>query len=378
MTDNTVELYQSMFENAVEGMYRTVLNGDYVIVNPALARIHGCENVDEFMSFFGAKRTVYVNPEDRRYLIEQIRTHNVLKTFECLAWRKDGSTFWMLESGRGYYDKDGTLLGVEGVVEDITKLKETEQELRQARQQAVTADRVKTELLNNVGHELRTPLNSIIGFSEIIQKYSEENDLEDELSTYSREIKGSANQLLQIINDLLEFSQINAGLHRQKFDEVDVVSLIYSIDRRFRPEMERHGLNLVIDICRETPALRADERAMKRILEILMSNAVKFTPYDGEVEISVHFGAQGELIIRITDTGIGFRQEDVVRALTPFMQVDSSLTRKYEGMGLGLPIAHNLVERMGGVFSILTAPEQGTEATITFPAELVRIITAAD
>ena len=377
MTDQTVEIYKFMFENAVEGMYRTILSGDYVLVNPALARMHGCDSVEEFMELFGADRTVYVNPADRDYLMGEIRRNRVMKTFECLAWRKDGSTFWMLESGRGCYDAAGNLIGVEGVVEDITRLKETEQQLRQARQQAVSADRVKTELLNNVGHELRTPLNSIIGFSEIIQKYCEDNSLEDEITAYSKEIKGSANQLLQIINDLLEFSQINAGLHRQEFDEVDVVSLIYSIDRRFRPEMERHGLKLSVTLCRQTPALKADERAMKRILEILMSNAVKFTPYDGEVEVSVHVGPQGELVIRITDTGIGFRQEDVVRALTPFMQVDSSLTRKYEGMGLGLPIAHNLVERMGGEFSILTAPEQGTEATITFPASLVRLIEAA-
>lgn len=374
MTEVTVEMYQSMFENAVEGMYRTSVNGDYVLANPALARMHGCDSVEEFVALYGAGKSVYVDPKDRDYLVREVSEKGVLKGFETLGWRKDGSTFWMLESGRGIYDEEGKLIGLEGVVEDITKFKLAEEELAQARQQAITADRVKTELLSNVGHELRTPLNSIIGFSEVIQKYAEDHELDGEFNDYISQVRGSADQLLKIINDLLEFSQINAGLHRQEFDEIDVIALFYSIDRKFRPQLESRGITLNVNLCRETPALRADERALRRALEIILNNAIKFTPHQGDVELALRMSQEGNLIIRITDTGIGFRQEDVNMAMKPFTQIDSSRTRKYEGMGLGLPIAHNLVERMGGEFSILTAPDQGTEATIRFPAALVRIL----
>lgn len=374
MAEENDPLYRNMFERSVVGMYRTTADGRYEIANLALARMHGCDTVEEFKQTFGVLESAYARQEDRDRFVSLIDTKGEVHAIEFQGRRKDGSTFWFLESSRAIRQKDGRLLGYEGMVEEITDLRTVEQELAQAKRMAEMADRVKTELLSNVGHELRTPLNAIIGFSEMIQRLRKDADIEDEVSVYANEINESAARLLQVINALLEYSEINAGFDRQEFDDVDVIAMIHSVERRYAPIFGDKELRFTIALCRETPALFAEERALRRALENILSNAIKFTPAGGEVSLQLKLTESGHLRLQVMDTGIGLNEGDLAKALSPFEQVDASRSRQFDGMGLGLPMARSLVEQLGGEFAIRSSPGSGTVVTFSFPGDLVTVL----
>lgn len=374
IAEDTDQLYRNMFEKAVEGMYRTSTDGRYIEANIALARMHGCDTVEEFKSVFGITQSAYARMEDRDRFVSMMAKQGEVHGVEFLGRRLDGSTFWMLESGRAVYDDRGQIVGYEGIVEDITDLRSIESELEQAKQMAETADRLKTELLSNVGHELRTPLNAIIGFSEMIKRLRQDAACEDEVAVYAQEINENADRLLKVINALLEYSEINAGVSRHAFDDVDVIAMVHSIERRFKPDIEQHGLTFTVSLCAETPALFSEEKALRRAIENILCNAIKFTPEGGEVCLSLRLTEPGALSIQITDTGIGLEEESLARAMAPFEQVDSSRSRQFDGMGLGLPMARSLVEQLGGRFAIRSTPGAGTMVTFQFPSNLVKVL----
>lgn len=374
MDDATDQLYRNMFENAVEGMYRTATDGRYIAANMALAKMHGCESVEQFKSVFGVSKSAYARLEDRDRFVARITQEGEVHGAEFLGLRLDGSTFWMLESGRAVFDDAGNLLGYEGVVEDITNLRSIESELAAAKQMAETADRLKTELLSNFGHELRSPLNAIIGFSEMIKRLHLDEACDDEVASYAREINENADRLLYVINALLEYSEINAGVNNHAFDDVDVIAMIHSIERRFTAEMDERELTFTVQLCSETPALYSQERALRRAIENILTNAVKFTPAGGEIFMALGLTSSGELALDISDTGIGLEEEGLARAMAPFEQVDSSRSRLFDGMGLGLPMARSLVEQLGGQFAIQSRPGAGTKVTFRFPGNMVRVL----
>lgn len=374
MADDSDQLYRNMFEKAVEGMYRTSTDGQYLEANLALARMHGCQSVDEFKSIFGVTMSAYARLEDRDRFVSIIAEKGELHAVEFLGQRLDGSTFWMLESGRALYDEEGEVVGFEGIVEDISNLRTIERELQEARHLAETADRLKTELLSNIGHELRSPLNAIIGFSEMISRLGRDRQCDSEIAAYANEINENADRLLVVINSLLEFSDINAGLNSQAFDMVDVIALIHSIERRFAARFKEKKLSFNIRLCSVTPALHSEERALRRALENILSNAIKFTPEGGEVSLCLSLTEPGGLSLQVVDSGIGLEKDGLDRAMAPFEQVDSSLSRHFEGVGLGLPMARSLVEQLGGSFAIRSTPGAGTAVTFQFPSDLVTVM----
>jgi len=251
---------------------------------------------------------------------------------------------------------------------DITLLKVRETLLQAAKEEAETANRSKSQFLANMSHELRTPLNAIIGFAEVIRE-AMMGPVSVRYKDYAQDIFDSGQHLLNLVNDVLDLSKIEAGRFELDEDIVDVGQVISACTRLIHPRAGKANIDLVCETPVSLPFAHADERRLKQIILNLLSNAVKFTPAGGRVVVSACAQSTGEIRIAVGDTGIGMRSEDVPVALEPFRQLDGGMNRRYEGTGLGLPMVQRLVRLHGGELKIETAPGAGTTVSFTLPAE---------
>lgn len=243
-----------------------------------------------------------------------------------------------------------------------------EDELRSAKEEAEVANRTKSEFLANMSHELRTPLNAVIGFSEVMTSQVFGPLGSDQYHDYAHSIHESGRHLLDLINDILDVSKIESGQLTLAEEILDLTAIITASQRLVRERAAKAGIALHAELPSDLPRLRADQRRMKQVFLNLLTNAVKFTPPGGAVTVSARHTAEG-LLVRVIDTGIGMRPEDIPLALLPFRQIDSGLSRRHEGTGLGLPLTKALVELHGGSLQLKSAPGQGTEVRLWFPAD---------
>jgi signal transduction histidine kinase len=237
-------------------------------------------------------------------------------------------------------------------------------ELHLAKAAAEEVSRTKSEFLASMSHELRTPLNAIIGFSDVMQK-GMFGPIPERYRHYSSDIFQSGNHLLDLINDILDLSKLEAGkleLHEEEFDLALAVRVSMHL---VEPQAQKSKVQLINDIGHDLPRVRGDNRRVRQVLNLL-SNAVKFTPEDGHVRVSAA-NKKGGLAIYVQDTGIGIAAAQISKVLEPFTQIDSKLSRKHEGTGLGLPIAKRLVELHGGTLTIESELNVGTTVTVNLP-----------
>jgi signal transduction histidine kinase len=252
-------------------------------------------------------------------------------------------------------------------------LEATTRDLKMALDTAATASQAKSQFLATMSHELRTPLNAIIGFSEMLAAETFGPLGDSRYPDYAHSISASGRHLLDLINDILDFTKLDAGRLELHDEEIDLHELVAGALRMIELEASRAGLAVQVALGEDLPLLRADARRVRQVLLNLLSNAVKFTPRGGEIRLTATRHG-GDLAIVIADTGIGIAAEDIPRALERFGQVDSSLSRKYQGTGLGLPLARRLMELHGGWLALESAVGIGTTVTAGFPGE--RLIAA--
>jgi signal transduction histidine kinase len=240
--------------------------------------------------------------------------------------------------------------------------------LRVAKEDAEKANRAKSEFLANMSHELRTPLNAIIGFSELILQEKQGPIGNRVYAGYIADIFRSGSDLLQIIGDILDLSKAEAGkLELSEEQEVDISGVIGEVVRLIQPKANQAGVLIGIAIADGIQFLLCDRLKLKQIVLNLMSNAVKFTPPNGRIDVTAEADAQRGLTISVRDTGIGIAPADLPRVMQPFVQVNSSLARLHSGTGLGLPLVQTMLRLHGGEMQIESESGAGTLVRVIFP-----------
>jgi len=295
---------------------------------------------------------------------------------------QSGSIHFIESQGSVIRDEKGKIVNVVVVSRDITSRKETEEELRKyrenleemvkertteleiAKEKAESADRLKSAFLATMSHELRTPLNSIIGFTGILMK-GIAGPLNDEQLKQLGMAKGSAQHLLELINDVLDISKIEAGQLVVSLSEFDFNKMIQKVTSSVEPLAEKKKLDLKLAIPNDETIINSDERRMSQVFLNLINNAIKFTD-KGAVKIECSISEQ-RIITKVIDTGIGIKADDMAKLFKPFSQIDTGLTRNHDGTGLGLSICKKLVEKLGGTITVESKLGVGSTFTVTLP-----------
>ncbi|HUB44085.1 MAG TPA: PAS-domain containing protein [Acetobacteraceae bacterium] len=250
---------------------------------------------------------------------------------------------------------------------DVTETRQTEEELRHAKEAAETANQAKSRFLATMSHELRTPLNSVIGFSDALLREAP-NPTPARVAEFARQINEAGRSLLNLINIILDVARIEAGRFDLASDIVDVGRLVRAAVRQADAAAQAAEIALRVELPDHLPRLHGDERRLAQVLRQLLSNAVKFTEIGGTVTAGARLEPDGSLLIFVRDTGIGIPEGDLERVFEPFTQLDSTLARRYQGSGLGLYVSRALVSGHGGGLSLASRAGEGTTAEIRLPA----------
>ena len=263
-------------------------------------------------------------------------------------------------------DESGEVVGYFNQAFDLTEVKQSELELRQARQASDAANRSKSEFLANMSHELRTPLNAVIGFSDAMR-----SGLTGELTAnqmdYLKDISTAGGHLLSLINDILDLAKIEAGKLQISREDIDVDYLIADSLPFVREQSDNRNIKLLHDNQdHNRPALYADPRLVRQMLVNLLSNAVKFSPEGGVITIAATETETGELVITVNDKGIGMTPDEISKAMKPFEQTESGVNAG--GTGLGLPLVDRMMALHEGSLELESITGQGTTASLRFPS----------
>ena len=250
------------------------------------------------------------------------------------------------------------------------ELRLNQEHLIAAKDAAEAASRSKSEFLANMSHELRTPLNAIIGFSGMMSDRMF-GPLNEKYTEYAAVIGDSGRHLLAIINDILDLARADANRLIVAEEEVEIREIVNLSSRIVQELAAKAAVNFVTEIEDFLPNVLGDTAKLTQILVNLLSNAIKFTPTGGRVCLKIKRNPQGGLTFRVADTGIGMSAEQIPVALSPFGQVDSGLNRKYDGVGLGLPLTKRLIELHEGTIEITSEPGKGTIVEFHLPKERV-------
>ncbi len=246
-----------------------------------------------------------------------------------------------------------------------TEVEKLNKSLKEEKERAESANKAKSEFLANMSHELRTPLNAILGFSDIMLQSTFGPLGSQRYKEYMHDIYNSGAHLLTLINDILDMSKIEAGRFTLDCKNTDLEPIISEAVRTLTPQAQEKNIAVTTNI---TPELHAevDGRAMKQIFLNLISNAVKFTPSGGNIDVCA-FKKKNNLIFKITDTGVGIPQSAIKKLGQPFEQVENQLTKSHTGSGLGLAISRSLLELHKGKLEITSKEMKGTTVTIIMP-----------
>lgn len=284
--------------------------------------------------------------------------------------RPDGEIRYIRCEGRCQKDQDGDVIGLYGIMQDMTERILYERELREAKDSAERAYAAKSQFLANMSHELRTPLNAVIGFSEIIQHQTFGPIGNDKYTEYIDGIHESGKHLLDLISDILDMSKIEAGKYELALEQLNIVETIKMACHMMKSRAAESGVTLDSKDIEQHEKIKivADRRAFLQIMLNLLSNAVKFTNEGGSVTVACQMNEKS-ITVTVSDTGIGIPANKLHQITRPFEQVSSSYTREHDGSGLGLAITKELIEMHKGSLNIDSAIGQGTTVTVRMPLD---------
>jgi len=260
---------------------------------------------------------------------------------------RSGEKVWVAWTNKAILDKDGRVREIFCIGNNITKLKQAEEEILKAKEAAESANKAKSSFLANMSHELRTPLNAIIGFSELMKDKSV-GALNEKQEEYLGYVWESGKHLLSLINDILDLSKVEAGKMELELTEFNLKELLKKSFVFISEKATKHAITFSTDIKEDVGIIRADERKVKQVVFNLLSNAMKFTPDAGKIGIDAKKTGENEMLVCVWDTGIGIEAKDSHKIFSEFEQIDSEYSRKYSGTGLGMPLSKKFIELHGG------------------------------
>jgi len=306
------------------------------------------------------------DPEVYRKQLEDLAAHRPFRNFVHARRKPDGTLVHLAISGQPYFDDKGNFKGYRGIGRDITDQVETEMQRDRALTDAQRANTAKSRFLANMSHDLRTPLNAILGFSDILREQMLGPINNRKYLEYADDIHNSASYLLELVNDLLDISYIEAGKTKLSVEPVSVSELIDDCFQNFRGRAAEKKLTIETDLPENLPPMTADKRAIKQVLLNLITNAIKFTPAEGKISIRAA-ATDTETLITIADTGQGIAPDRLPTITNPFIRGERNPMDSEQGWGLGLAIANALVGLHKGRMEIESTLGEGTSITISIP-----------
>ncbi|WP_327207480.1 ATP-binding protein [Rhizobium johnstonii] len=366
-----VEELRSILETATDGVVVIGTEGDIRSMNRSASALF---NYDE-QETRGKPFVMLFAHESQKAVIDYL---NGLSDHGVASVLNDGREVIGREAAGGFvplFMTMGQLTSSNGycaVIRDITQWKRTEDELRNAKGAAETANAHKTDFLARVSHEIRTPLNAIIGFSDMMAGERFGPIGHPRYIEYANDIGRSGRHVLDIVNDLLDISKIEAGEMDLDFAAVGLNEAVSEAVALVQPQANSQRVIIRTALSHAVPEVVADLRSIKQIALNILSNAIRFTPSGGQIVVSTSYEANGSVVLRVRDTGIGMTRSELDQAMKPFRQVSSTQSRhRGDGTGLGLPLTKAMVDANRATFSINSAPNEGTLVEITFPSQRV-------
>lgn len=365
--DDAISLLTSIFDVSEIGIVVSDHNRRIIRVNDSFVRTYGWARDD----LINSDLITLVTPDERETAFrnyDEFITKGVRSSGEMKIIRKDGSIANALFTTATLELSQKRRFQVTTVM-DITLRKQMEVSLRHAKDQADAANRAKSTFLANMSHELRTPLNAILGFSEMMFDETFGELGHPKYKEYIEDVHVSAKHLLEIINEVLDMSKIEAGRIDLDESDVDIRELVQSVTRMMGSRI--FGKNLVLheEIAEGLPPIRVDQRLIRQVLINLVTNAVKFSHEGGKIEIKVGLTRDGNMQVMIADEGAGIPKDKIEQAMEPFGQVLEAADKSgQQGTGLGLPLAKAMIELHDGKISLQSDVDQGTTVYIQLPA----------
>jgi PAS domain S-box-containing protein len=360
------------------GLYRLLVESvrDYAIfaldtTGHVLSWNSGAQRFKGYLphEILGKHFSVFYPEEDQWKPARELEIATAEGQVEEEGWRirKDGSRFWASVVITALRDERGELVGFAKITRDLTERKQAaERELDSARRVAVSeeANRSKASFLAAMSHELRTPLNAIAGYTDLLL-LGVGGGISEQHKDYLQRIRSSQQHLLSIINDILNYSRIEAGQLKYDIGQVSLCAVIDRVVPMIEPQAHLRNIQLERWHGPDVVTL-ADRAKVEQVLLNLLSNAVKFTPAGGRIDIECD-SRGGQVFMRVRDTGVGIAPESMDSIFEPFVQVGRSLTSPHEGTGLGLAISSDLARGMGGTLEVASAVGEGSTFTLTLP-----------
>ena len=372
--EETDEKYRAIFNNSPDGIFQTSADGEWITVNNSFAEILGYESVEELRKV--NVYDIFEEKSDRENLIKELKKNNQIKNHRVKLKRKDGSIAIVKANDRLVSLEDGSYF-IEGTISDITEqvkmederekfseeLKREKEKSEMYAEEALRHSGTKSKFLANMSHEIRTPMNGILGYLTLIESGEYENDRE--LKYYISNAKQSAESLLEIINSILDLSKVEAGKMQIEYVNFDLKKVLNQAVSTIAAKASKKKLTINVELAEDINIdLNGDATKLRQIVVNLLSNAVKFTN-DGEIKIYAETRKLNsddiDLMISISDTGVGIPDEKLSELFKPFSQVEGTSSRQNIGSGLGLVICKEFVNLMGGDIKIKSEVGIGTK-----------------
>jgi len=361
--------YRSIFENTVEGIFQTTVDGRYISANPALARIYGYASPEELTaSLCNIEQQLYVDPHRRAEFIHLVQQQGTVSEFESQVYCKDGRIIWISENAHTIRDASGKVLAYEGTVRDITERKQAEEDIRKALEKEKELSELKSNFVTTASHEFRTPLATILSSAELLRKYNHKLG-EDQKLTQLQQIQTTVTHMTQLLNDVLLIGKAEAGKLEYNPAPLDLVQFCHALveGMQLSATYSQDGASgHKISFCSQGQCTNAsmDEKLLRHILTNLLSNAIKYSPQGGTVYLDL-VCQPGEAIFQVRDEGIGIPATEQTKLFDSFYRASNVGT--ISGTGLGLAIVKKSVDLHGGTITVESEAGAGTTFIVTIP-----------